>query len=264
MPGTLANPTAAADARPREEGTPCAVCLRPAAAPFAVKGDYRLARCAACGFIFVDPMPAPEALAKVYAGETVAITETHYPKARSRHRRALVKGLRFRRCFRGGAALDVGCGGGFMVDAMRRAGAARSVGLDISPQALAYAARRYPRNAYYCETLEAFAERGETFDFVHASEVLEHVPDVNVFVRALAAVTRPGGRVFITTPDIGHRRVPDDVISWSVVAPPFHVQYFSHANIGLLFARHGFEIRRRYFKLQPGLQILARRRDADT
>ncbi len=255
QPGPVA---AAADG-----GGLCAACLEPAAAPFAVKGDYRLARCAACGFIFLDPMPAPEELAEVYAGEKVPITETYYPKARSRHRRALVKGLRFRRFFRGGAALDVGCGGGFMVDAMRRAGAARSVGLDISPQALAYAARRYPRNEYYRETLEAFAGRGERFDFVHASEVLEHVPDVNAFVRALAAVTRPGGHVFITTPDVGHRRVPDDVVSWSVVAPPFHVQYFNRANIAILFARHGFEIRRRYFKIQPGLQILARRRPGD-
>ena len=75
----------------------------------------------------------------------------------------------------------------------------------------------------------------------------------------LAAISRPGGRVFITTPDIGHRRVPDDVTEWDMFSPPTHVQFFDAATIATLFERHGFRLRRRYFKLKPGLQILAER-----
>jgi len=250
-------------AEPAASATRCAVCLAAAAAPFATKGGYGLARCADCGFVFVDPMPTPEELAEIYGGEAATASETHYPKARSRYRRAMVKGVRFARYAWRRDAIDIGCGGGFVVEALRRAGA-RAVGLDISPQSLAYARRRFPRNEFFCETLETFAGRGRQFDFIHASEVLEHVPDVNAFAAALARIARPGARVFITTPDIGHRRVPPDPVSWSVVAPPYHVQYFNRANIGVLFGRHGFRVRRRYFKLQPGLQVLLERNGGGT
>ena len=239
-------------------GPVCPVCASGGAAHFAAKNGYSLSRCGACGFVFVDPMPAPEALAEIYCREDGDVCADFYPKAESRARRARRRARRFARYIQGRDVLDIGCGGGFMVEAMDRVGG-RAVGLDLSPQSIAYARRHYPGGEFFAERLEDFQHRGRTFGFVHCSEVLEHLPDINSFMAALARTMRPGGYVFITTPDIGHWRVPRDVVSWPLVDPPRHVQYFSYGNIRLLFDRYGLPVRRKLFKLKPGLQVLAQR-----
>ncbi|MFP6742331.1 MAG: class I SAM-dependent methyltransferase [Alphaproteobacteria bacterium] len=235
----------------------CRVCGAAPGAPFARKDGYDFARCGQCGFVYLDPMPTSEALATLYDGGTSGgISADAYPKADSRLRRARIRALRFVHHLRGRDALDIGCGGGFMTEAMGGFGA-RAVGVDIDPQAIAYASRRFPRRRFFDQNFDDFATNGLTFDFVHASEVMEHVPDIGQFMAVLAKITRPGGRVFITTPDIGHRRVPADVTAWDMFSPPTHVQFFDRTTITILFERHGFRIRRRFFKLKPGLQILA-------
>ena len=235
---------------------PCRVCGDSHTEFFAEKDGYAYARCAACGFVFLDPMPDAAALAGQYAGE--AIGAEAYPKAESRFRRARVKALRLVRYIRGNETIDLGCGGGFMVEAMRRLGA-RATGVDVNPGAIAYASRRFARNRFYCDDLAGFEGRGLAFDFVYASEVMEHLPDIGAFMGLIARITRPGGHLYVTTPDIGHWRVPGDVTEWDMFSPPMHVQFFNRRCLGVLFERHGFRVRRKFFKLKPGLQILAQR-----
>jgi SAM-dependent methyltransferase len=241
-----------------DAGDACRVCGAGAGTAFAHKDGYQFARCGQCGFVYLDPMPTSETLAALYDGGGGGITAEAYPKAASRLRRARIRALRLHRHLGGRDALDIGCGGGFMVEAMGWLGA-RAVGVDIDSQAIAYAARRFPRRRFVDADFDDFAGHGLSFDFVHASEVMEHVPNITRFMDVLAAITRPGGRVFITTPDIGHRRVPHDVTAWDMFSPPTHVQFFDATTIALLFERHGFRLRRRYLKLKPGLQVLAER-----
>lgn len=237
----------------------CRVCGGAGTGAYAEKDGYAYARCADCGFVFLEPMPAAETLAALYGGGGGgAISETSYPKSRSRFRRARIRAWRHGRYLAGRDALDIGCGGGFVVEAMRRRGA-RASGLDIDPQAIAYAARSFPECRFTCEDLAVFAERGLAFDFIHCSEVIEHVADIAGFMAALARIARPGARLYVTTPDIGHWRVPGDVTAWNMFSPPTHLQFFTRRAIAILFERHGFRLRRVYFKLKPGLQVLAER-----
>jgi 2-polyprenyl-6-hydroxyphenyl methylase/3-demethylubiquinone-9 3-methyltransferase len=54
--------------------------------------------------------------------------------------------------------------------------------------------------AYTRTTAEEFAEENpERFDVVTCMEMLEHVPDPASVVKACAALTKPGGRVFFST-----------------------------------------------------------------
>ncbi|MFZ0694639.1 MAG: methyltransferase domain-containing protein, partial [Alphaproteobacteria bacterium] len=154
--------------------------------------------------------------------------------------------------------IDVGCGGGFMAEAMRRLGG-RAIGIDISPRAIAYARNHFPSVDFTCEILEDFQNRGRMFDFVYCSEVIEHVANAERFAAALAQICRAGGYLFITTPDIGHWHVPKDLVSWPLVDPPRHVRYFNTANLRMLLERHGFTLRRKIFKRKPGLHVLAQR-----
>jgi len=52
---------------------------------------------------------------------------------------------------------------------------------------------------YRATTAEALAQTGERFDIVLAMEVVEHVADVNLFVRLAAAMVKPGGLMIAAT-----------------------------------------------------------------
>lgn len=100
--------------------------------------------------------------------------------------------------FGGKRALDVGCGGGILAEALAREGAIVT-GIDPSERSLAVA-REHAAHAglaitYEGATAESLASRGFTaaFDLVFAVDVLEHVDDLDRTLAAIAAVLAPGG-----------------------------------------------------------------------
>jgi len=101
-------------------------------------------------------------------------------------------------------ALDVGCGGGILSDAMARKGAAVT-GIDLSANALRVAQlhaleAQTPGVQYREISAEALAaEEPGQFDMVTCMEMLEHVPDPASVVRACATLVKPGGWVFFST-----------------------------------------------------------------
>jgi 2-polyprenyl-6-hydroxyphenyl methylase/3-demethylubiquinone-9 3-methyltransferase len=48
-------------------------------------------------------------------------------------------------------------------------------------------------------TAEALAAEGRQFDIVLALEIIEHVADVDLFLKSCGQLTRPGGLVFLST-----------------------------------------------------------------
>ncbi len=237
---------------------PCPACLGVEALPSFVKAGYTLRRCRACGFLFVFPYPSDDELARFYDDPMRAPRADFFNKAASRQRRAWVRSLKFLPYVIGKSVLDVGCGGGFMADAFGRLGA-RASGLDIGAGAIAYARAHFPRVTFYCEPFAAFRNRGLAFDFVFSSELLEHLPGPDGLLATLAAVTKPGGHVYVSAPDAGHPAVPADLAQWADVIPPEHLQFFNRANIELVFARYGFRLAKAWRKRTPALSLIFRR-----
>jgi 2-polyprenyl-6-hydroxyphenyl methylase/3-demethylubiquinone-9 3-methyltransferase len=98
--------------------------------------------------------------------------------------------------------LDVGCGGGLVAEGLAEMGA-RVVAIDASETSIAVARRHAEQTGvavcYDCAVPEDLAARELRFDAVVAMEVVEHVADLNAFLSALAALTRPGGTVVLAT-----------------------------------------------------------------
>lgn len=100
--------------------------------------------------------------------------------------------------------LDVGCGGGILADAMARQGA-DVLGIDLASKALKvaqlHALEAKTEGVEYREiSAEALAaEHPGTFDVVTCMEMLEHVPDPSLVVKACATLVKPGGHVFFST-----------------------------------------------------------------
>ena len=100
--------------------------------------------------------------------------------------------------------LDVGCGGGILADAMARKGA-EVLGIDLASKALKvaqlHALEAQTEGVRYQEiSAEALAaEQPGLFDVVTCMEMLEHVPDPSLVVKACSALVKPGGHVFFST-----------------------------------------------------------------
>jgi 2-polyprenyl-6-hydroxyphenyl methylase/3-demethylubiquinone-9 3-methyltransferase len=106
----------------------------------------------------------------------------------------------------GTKALDVGCGGGILSDAMARQGA-QVTGIDLSTKALKvaqlHALEAQTPGVQYREISaeDMAAEQPGAFDVVTCMEMLEHVPSPASIVRACAHLAKPGGQVFFSTLD---------------------------------------------------------------
>ncbi len=103
----------------------------------------------------------------------------------------------------GKSALDIGCGGGILAEAMAKRGA-RVTGIDLSEKALKVAQLHLLESkiavAYEAISAEDLAARSPgAYDVVTCMELLEHVPDPASTVRACARLARPGGHVFFST-----------------------------------------------------------------
>jgi len=102
----------------------------------------------------------------------------------------------------GVSVLDIGCGGGLLAEPIARMGA-EVLGIDASERnvktAAAHAAETGTGVDYRFATAEELAAEGRTFDVVLAMEVLEHVADVDLFLKSCAALMRPDGVLFFAT-----------------------------------------------------------------
>jgi 2-polyprenyl-6-hydroxyphenyl methylase/3-demethylubiquinone-9 3-methyltransferase len=105
-------------------------------------------------------------------------------------------------CLTGLRLLDIGCGGGLLSEPLARIGA-QVVGVDPAAKNVAAAKLHAEDNEvavdYRVGTAEMLADTGERFDVVLAMEVVEHVTDVNLFVRRCAEMVRPGGLMILAT-----------------------------------------------------------------
>ena len=98
--------------------------------------------------------------------------------------------------------LDIGCGGGLLSEPMARLGA-QVTGVDAASKNVDVAALHAEGQAlaidYRQGTAEALAESGAQFDIVLALEIVEHVADVDLFLRSCGRMVKPGGLLFLST-----------------------------------------------------------------
>src|SRR5262249_52691752 len=80
---------------------------------------------------------------------------------------------------------------------------AKVTGIDAAAANIAVAdlhARRQGLSIDYRQgTAESFAASGAQFDIVLALEIVEHVADVDLFLRSCGRLVQPGGLVFLST-----------------------------------------------------------------
>jgi ubiquinone/menaquinone biosynthesis C-methylase UbiE len=109
--------------------------------------------------------------------------------------------------------LEIGCGTGNYVGALREATGCRAWGIDPSGQMLAQAGARAPSVTFTRENAERLSFPGESFDLTFLVDVVHHLTDRRKAFSESARVLRTGGRLCIVTDseDIIRQRQPQSV-----------------------------------------------------
>jgi len=94
--------------------------------------------------------------------------------------------------------LDLGCGTGFILQALEELGAV--TGMDVSAEALAFAATRTRARLVRGSVPEDLAGLEGKFDAVLMLDLLEHLDDDNTAVKAAAELLVDGGILIVTVP----------------------------------------------------------------
>ena len=106
--------------------------------------------------------------------------------------------------FRDKSILDIGCGGGLLTEEFAKRGA-RVTGVDSSYRSLYHAKAHARENAldiaYRLGNASALSFPDHSFDIVVASEVLEHIGNLNPALWHMARVLKPGGLFLFDTPN---------------------------------------------------------------
>jgi SAM-dependent methyltransferase len=157
-----------------------------------------------------------------------------------RRRRALLLG----EARPGERVLDLGCGAGRFLAALREAGA-EAVGVELAEAAAERARANVPGADVRLLEPDGSLPLGHgEVDLVWCSEVLEHIPDVGHALLEVRRVLRPGGRALVTVPF--HGRLQAAAIALARFDAHFdplgqHVRFFTRGSLAATLAHAGFE-----------------------
>ena len=173
----------------------CPICGSEEALPLLEILSAWMVRCGRCGLVYRNPLCPSGSLPPKFAGEPTDLAlEERVGERRSRHF------LRFLKVAGSpGKLLDLGCGYGFFLKLAQEAGW-ESIGVDVDPQAVTYAKNRLRVNALEGD-LRDFHFPGGSFDLVTAWNALDFVPDPLDLLKEVHRVLKPGGHLFIRTPN---------------------------------------------------------------
>lgn len=170
---------------------------------FSSADDFTFYRCLDCDVLFLDPMPS-DRLDEIYPGNYYSF---HIDAERSVAQRikrfldertfaALTRDITGTRL----AALDIGGGSGWLLNDLKRADPRvnQTAVVDIDPRAESIA--RANGHAYHLTTFENF-ETDDRFDVILMLNLVEHVIDPMAVLRKAKQLLRPGGRIWIKTPN---------------------------------------------------------------
>ncbi len=114
----------------------------------------------------------------------------------------------------------------------------RVQGVDFDPDAAALA--RGKGLNVVVGTIESQGYTADSFDAVTLNHVIEHVPNPLGLLRECHRILKPGGRLFLATPNsrsLGHRIFKQ---SWRGLEPPRHLQVFTPSALRRLLLEVGF------------------------
>ena len=104
--------------------------------------------------------------------------------------------------FKGLRILDVGCGGGLLSEPMARLGG-KVMGIDASENNIKVAKSHLKKSnlkiEYLCSSPEKIIKKKEKFDVILNMEIVEHVDNLDLFIKKSSSLLKTNGLMFVAT-----------------------------------------------------------------
>ncbi len=219
--------------------SPARVAIRTLADYMATTDRYehygRIVRCGGCGLVYTNPRPIAS---EVRAAYVAAVDDDYAREDASRSINAHMSLHTIKRHVQGGRLLDVGCATGYFLNAARLA--FEVLGLEPSRWAADYARTRLRLEVTQGHLEEVDLPHG-SFDVITLNDVIEHFTDPRSALSRSAALLRPGGFLYLVTPDIGSLSARLMRGRWWGLRPA-HLFYFSRSTMTALLDQCGFDV----------------------
>lgn len=225
------------------ETVACLICKATACRPSYYKNGHQLYRCQKCSLGFV--WPRPDNLDSIYRQDYFynrGIKKhgyTDYEQDKEPMRSVFVRYLAiFAAHTEGRTIFDVGAATGYFLDIAREQGWQTS-GIEISSYAAAAASGK--GHDVVCGLLPSMNFE-KKISVVTMWDVLEHVDDPHLYMRAVNNLLPVGGLLAVNTVDQGSLWARVWGSRWHLIVPPEHLFYYTRKNLELLLRQNGFTI----------------------
>jgi len=213
---------------------------------------YTIVRCDKCGLVFVNEKPAISENQLYdegyYRGESEHkanldnenVLDPSRVSARLESCKAVVD-MVMRYQHEPGRWLDIGCGPGFLLSQAEAQGW-KGVGIDPSPFAADFARNMFNLTNVHTASIEDANFEDELYDVISMQHVIEHFFYPLDIMRKIITWLKPGGYLYLETPDIGSSIARHTGLQWEHIKLPEHVVYFSESTLRHLFRQLNFKI----------------------
>lgn len=211
-------------------------------------GRFTLVRCLQCGLVYLNPRPTVDAIGAYYP----PTYESHAPLLPEHlpwPQRWLVQYGFWKRCqpllvgHSRGKVLDVGCGTGHFLAAMKKYGHWETVGIDPSEEAIRFAKEVLHVEAYVGRAEEIHLP-DHTFDAVTMWDTLEHLHDPRSALMEVQRILKPRGQLLLRVPSLDSLDAHLFGPHWAGLDIPRHLTVFSRKTLSRLLVETGFTIER--------------------
>lgn len=211
----------------------CLICDSSQLKPLEGYHETHLVKCGTCNFVFAQKIPTTQELIDYYDG--YGRNDYLSPITIKRYHELLDQMEKYRKTNR---ILDVGCGIGYFLEVAKERGW-EVHGTEYTDKALEI-----------CRSKGIEMQEGKldpskfdhgSFDIITSFEVLEHINNPQEEVTNFNTLLRPGGLIYLTTPNFNsllRYRLKD---RYDVITYPEHLSYYTPRTLNHLFNKAGFQ-----------------------
>lgn len=208
----------------------CNICKVPANIQALEKFTLTMSECSRCGLVFTDEVPqGSEARYNIEWFEKEYLPsfgiDPQSPSTGHLNDR-FDQDLKFieKHVTRPGRMLDVGAGAGLFLNRAKQRGW-EVFGVEPAPYGVEYAKKHFGIQMFQGVLQDADISP-KSFDAVILQDVVEHVTDPQELMIHAQKLLRPGGIVFLSTPNYGSLSRRLFRSNWSLISPAGHVSLF--------------------------------------